>query len=373
MGDLGAVPHGGVFQLHKVPHLHVPAHAAVGTDVGEGADLGPVVHGGRVELGGIHRHPVPNGAVGDHGVGADLTVPADDGLPLQDGAGEDAGAAAYADPGADVDAALVQKADRSSTQLRLQPGDGGVPGEVLGAVPGGGAAVQGQQAMEQTGPDAEHLALGPQAGEKVAAPLHRGAQRGGGDGVHAGVLALGQIPSAQPGRPLVIQKDRTGKHGHRAAQAGEKGGKTPVGVHRAGSDKLRPGGEAGLRRGAVIVVADHQKALRAGALQSRREPPGRRVEQDILQHEGGQIALPGQKYNRAQRFHKRDLPSHTGIRILYRIHYNKWPKALHRKLQKFFRKNGQKDRAFGKRRGQFHKCREDQAAAAALRRRRRRR
>jgi hypothetical protein len=208
---------------------------------------------------------------------------------------------------------------------------------------------------------------------KSAAPSSRGAQAAAVVWRTRRSPRLGQIPSAQPGRPLVIQKDRTGKHGHRAAQAGEKGGKTPVGVHRAGSDKLRPGGEAGLRRGAVIVVADHQKALRAGALQSRREPPGRRVEQDILQHEGGQIALPGQNYNRPQRVHKTDLPSHTGIRILYRIHYNKWPKALHRKLQKFFRKNGQKDRALDKRRGQFHKCRGDQAAAAALRRRRRRR
>ena len=81
MGDLGAVPDGGVLQLHKVAYLYLPAHMAVGADVGEGADGGPSLYGTLVELGGVDCDLLPDGAVADHAVGANLAPGADGGLP----------------------------------------------------------------------------------------------------------------------------------------------------------------------------------------------------------------------------------------------------------------------------------------------------
>ena len=87
VADLGAVADGGVLQLYKIPHLHVLSHMAVGADIGKGPHMGAGVDGGLIALGGVDHRAIPHGAVGEHGVGADLTVFSNHCVSPQDGAG----------------------------------------------------------------------------------------------------------------------------------------------------------------------------------------------------------------------------------------------------------------------------------------------
>ena len=80
----------------------------MGPDVGEGTHLDLLPQAALVGLGGVDHAPVPDLAVHDHGVGADLAVFTDDGMAPQDGAGQDGGARADGHPGVNVGAVHVQ-------------------------------------------------------------------------------------------------------------------------------------------------------------------------------------------------------------------------------------------------------------------------
>lgn len=59
---------------------------AVGADIGKGPHMGAGVDGGLIALGGVDHRAHPHGAVGEHGVGADLTVFSNHCVSPQDGA-----------------------------------------------------------------------------------------------------------------------------------------------------------------------------------------------------------------------------------------------------------------------------------------------
>ena len=80
----------------------------MGPDVGEGTHLDLLPQAALIGLGGVDHAAVPDLAVHDQGVGADLAVLADDGVAPEDGAGQDGGTRADGDPGVDVSTVDVQ-------------------------------------------------------------------------------------------------------------------------------------------------------------------------------------------------------------------------------------------------------------------------
>ena len=259
MGDLRARADVGVLQLHKVAHLHVGPHMTVGPDVGKGADLHAVVHPALVELGCVHRHPVPDDAVPDHGIGADLAVSADDGLPPQNSAGQQHGTVPHGDLRAHVSVGGVHHGHAASGRQRpVQGGYAVVVGKALGAVPVH-APAQRLDAQELPVGLAKGLPLLPQNGVEVRPRVQRVFERGGVHPEHAAALPPGQR------RPVVrqirggggVQIDRLGHHGHPSRQAGQEFRQPLPCVGGAGGHIARPLREAGLGRLPVIVVADH--------------------------------------------------------------------------------------------------------------------
>ena len=107
MGDLGPVPDGGIFQLHKVPHLHIPAHMAVGADIGEGTHMGAGLDGALIALGGVDHSAIPHSAVGEYGVGPDLAVLSHHRVPPQNGPWEQQGPRSHRDARLYIDGVRV--------------------------------------------------------------------------------------------------------------------------------------------------------------------------------------------------------------------------------------------------------------------------
>ena len=107
MGYLGSVIDDGIFHFHKVAQLHVAADAAVGTEIGEGADGGLVAHRGFIDLRGIDLDAVANDGIFQQRIGAHGAVFADNGGAAEDGAGQDLGAGADLDRGVDIAVVIV--------------------------------------------------------------------------------------------------------------------------------------------------------------------------------------------------------------------------------------------------------------------------
>ena len=167
------------------------------------------------------------------------------------------------------------------------------------------------------GGDAEDAPLGPDGGEEVAALLHGGAEGLGVHSVNAGVLPPGQALPEAAGKaagPLVVQEDGAGEDKGAVLQVGEEGGQASGGVAGALGDELRPGGEAPLGGSPVVAVADHQEPAHTGALQRSRQPATGGVKENVLQHEGGGVVLPGQEHDGSHRSHKKSLQKRVRIR-----------------------------------------------------------
>ena len=135
------------------------------------------------------------------------------------------------------------------------------------------------------------------------------------DAVHAGVLAVEYAAVLQAGqRPGIppVQQHRLGDHDHLALQGVEKSRQLLHRVAAAAGDKLGAGGEAGRRPGLVVGVADHEKPLHSGGPERLRQPQGRGIEEELLQHQGRAVALPWQEYDRSSRVHV-EITSKTWI------------------------------------------------------------